>query len=462
MLKKAHDVWKSGAMMRARRMRYKKFTFGDQWSDKVAMPNGSTMTEREFVRRAGYNPVTSNVIRSIVKGVVGYFRTLQDERGGYASAPPGVKEIDARTFEEFLVSGCAVQRISVHADGDGHAAPVVEQISPARFFIDCAAGEPELMGVVHDMSLARLMMQFSHGDKVRAGKLRAAFSRQIRAEQGGAVSRRAFGDSDNDGLEFLKCGVPGKCRVIEVWSRECGEQLKCHDPETGRLYYADVSEERALKRQNRERRSEGRPVIAWRWELCGYWQCRFYMPDGSAIDGWTAHGHPFAFRFYPLIDGEIHSFVEDAVEQQRNINRLLTLNDRLLAVSAKGVLLFPDNQISPTMPLEIVQENWAAPDGVVLYRGMPGLSGPEQIVSNSAKFGVDHLLDGQMKMLQEVSGVSGAMRGQDPASGTTATLYASQQRGAAVALNDLVRTFEAFLDGRDKNLMSICRQVGNK
>jgi len=461
MLKKAQDAWKSAAMLRARRMRYKKFTFGDQWSDRVAMPNGSTMTEREYVRRAGYNPMTSNVIRSIVKGVVGYFRTLQDERGGYASVLHAVKETDARTFEEFLVSGCAVQRISVRTDGNGRAEPVVEQISPARFFIDSASGEPELMGMVHDMSLARLIMQFSHGDRVRAGKLRSAFSRQIRAEQGASAVRRSFGDSVNDSLEFMKCGVPGKCRVIEVWSRECGEQLKCHDPETGRLYYADVSEERALKRQNRMRRSDGRPEIVWRWQLCGYWQCRYYMPDGSTIDGYTAHDHPFAFRFYPLIDGEIHSFVEDAVEQQRNINRLLTLNDRLMAVSAKGVLLFPDNQISPAMPLEIVQENWAAPDGVVLYRGLPGVSGPEQIVGNSSKFGVDSLLDGQMKMLQEVSGVSGAMRGQDPASGTTAALYASQQRGAAVALNDLVRTFEAFLDGRDKILTSICRQVGN-
>lgn len=58
--------------------------------------------EREYVRRAGYNPMTSNVIRSIVKGVVGYFRTLQDERGGYASVPYAVKETDVRTFESFL------------------------------------------------------------------------------------------------------------------------------------------------------------------------------------------------------------------------------------------------------------------------------------------------------------------------------------------------------------------------
>ena len=156
-----------------------------------------------------------------------------------------------------------------------------------------------------------------------------------------------------------------------------------------------------------------------------------------------------------MIDGEIHSFVEDIIDQQRTINRLLTLNDRMLAVSAKGVLMFPDNQLSQSMPIEIVQENWAAPDGVVLYTSKPGLPGPQQVVSPGAKFGVDHLIDGQLKMLQEVSGVNGAMRGMDPASGTTASLYAGQQRGASVALSDLVGTFDAFLDLRDKMLMDM-------
>ena len=82
---------------------------------------------------------------------------------------------------------------------------------------------------------------------------------------------------------------------------------------------------------------------------------------GGAGGEYPAQTHPFAFRFYPLIDGEIHSFVEDIIDQQRTINRLLTLNDRMLAVSAKGVLMFPDNQLSQSMPIEIVQENWARP-----------------------------------------------------------------------------------------------------
>ena len=449
MLNKAHEVWKSGAMLRARRVRCRKFTFGDQWSDTVVMPDGKTMTERQFVRLGGYNPMTSNVIRSIVKSIVGYFRLNSGDRAVYSSMPPELKETDARTFEEFLVSGCAVQRLS-RGRADGGAV----QISPARFFIDSVADRPELLGVLHDISLSSLLMRFSHGDKARAQRLGGMFRRNSDPARM-SVSGPSFGCSVNDSLDFLRCGQPDKCRVVELWTHECGEQLRCHDPESGRVYFVDTSRERSIRKENRSRRASSRPEVKIRWELCGYWRCRFLMPDGSVVDEYTAETHPFAFRFYPLIDGEIHSFVEDIIDQQRTINRLLTLNDRMVAVWAKGVLMFPDNQLSQSMPIEIVQENWAAPDGVVLYTSKPGLPGPQQVVSPGAKFGVDHLIDGQLKMLQEVSGVNGAMRGMDPASGTTASLYAGQQRGASVALSDLVGTFDAFLDLRDKMLMDM-------
>ena len=44
------------------------------------------------------------------------------------------------------------------------------------------------------------------------------------------------------------------------------------------------------------------------------------------------------FKAYPFIDGEIHSFVADVIDQQRYTNRLITLNDWVIRASAKGVL----------------------------------------------------------------------------------------------------------------------------
>ena len=50
------------------------------------------------------------------------------------------------------------------------------------------------------------------------------------------------------------------------------------------------------------------------------------------------HGsHPYVMKAYPFFDGEIHSFVNDMIDQQRYANRLITLYDWVMRASAKGV-----------------------------------------------------------------------------------------------------------------------------
>ena len=50
--------------------------------------------------------------------------------------------------------------------------------------------------------------------------------------------------------------------------------------------------------------------------------------------------HPFVFKLYPLTDGEVHSMVEDVIDQQKYVNRLITLVDHIMGASAKGALLY--------------------------------------------------------------------------------------------------------------------------
>lgn len=38
---------------------------------------------------------------------------------------------------------------------------------------------------------------------------------------------------------------------------------------------------------------------------------------------------------------DVHSLVEDVIDQQRHVNRMITIMDRMMATAAKGVLLFP-------------------------------------------------------------------------------------------------------------------------
>lgn len=417
LINRARLAWESARNLRARRLRHKNYTYGRQWGDNITTNNGQTMTELQLLRRLGHNPTTYNLLRPLVNTVTGHFRRdIAPDRQRPLLAD------DTRTLEEFLISGCAIQRLSAERrpDGDG---PWADMVSPARFFIsdltDSRGDSAEMVGQIHDMTLARVLMKFSHGDRRRAQRLRQLFDMHASAPDS-ADAPSPQGRSVNDALDF-DTPRPGTLRVIEVWTLECGES----------------------PRQSR------------RWSLRPLWHCRYLLPMGDILDHYTAPRHPYVMSFYPMIDGEIHPFVEDIIDHQRHVNRLLTLHDRFIATAAKGVLLFPDNQCSPSMPIDSAMANWKTPDGVVIYTAKPGLPGPQQVSTSAGSLGVEGVIDTHLRLLQESSGVGGALRGQDTAGNISASLYHDRREGASTALADLTATFTEFLDRRDTRLATL-------
>lgn len=212
-LSRARAAWESGATLRARRLRYKRYTFGRQWLDPCLLDNGTVRSEGDYLIENGYTPVTNNVIRQLVKTITGCFR---ESVAGDALLADTV-ETDAATFQEFLISGCAIQRI---APSDG----LPRIVSPARFFIDRLTAPDgagaELMGELHDFSLAALVERFSHGDGGRMQMLRSVFRRHSADTSPDAQLPRA-GESADDSLTFDSSSRAATLRVFEIWSREC-------------------------------------------------------------------------------------------------------------------------------------------------------------------------------------------------------------------------------------------------
>ncbi|MDE6175112.1 MAG: hypothetical protein K2F88_06075, partial [Duncaniella sp.] len=60
------------------------------------------------------------------------------------------------------------------------------------------------------------------------------------------------------------------------------------------------------------------------------------------------------------------------------------------------------------------------------------------------------LLDTEMKLFQNISGVSGARQGQLPSSNVSASLYESQVYNSAIALLDIYESFNSFRAARDR------------
>ena len=118
------------------------------------------------------------------------------------------------------------------------------------------------------------------------------------------------------------------------------------------------------------------------------------------------------FKLYPLIDGEVHAFVEDVIDQQRYINRLITMIDFIMGSSAKGVLLFPEDQIPDGMTIDDIADEWTKYNGIILFRPRPGSPMPQQIAVNATQVGAYEMLSLQMRLFEDISGVHGAMQGR--------------------------------------------------
>lgn len=420
MLAAARDAWLAGATLRSTRARCKRFAYGDQWSDPL--PDCDNRLEGDVALRTGRRPMTNNLIRQLVKTVIGRYRSLADEKKTYV-APTGsavvrnqLAELDSRMLEEFLISGCAVQRVVAERRMQGTGV-WVDNVSPDHFFVndyrDPRGFDIELCGMIHDMSPAEVVARFGAGNPARSQRVRRIYSSDAAILPGALTSAS---------VDFLT-PAPGKWRVVELWTLDAVESRRPH-----------------------RRRPTAVPDFVW--------QCRWLAPDGSLLASYAspfAHGqHPFAVKHYPLVDGEVHSFVADLLGQQRCINRLITIIDHIMSCSAKGVLLFPVDQLPAGVSWDDVSDAWASADGVIPVNGHGQL--PQQMVTNGAAAGAYQLLALQMKLFEDISGVGRALAGAADTAARGEGLYEAQVRNATIALYDLLLSFEAFTRQRDEKM----------
>lgn len=421
----AYGLWSDRRTLLARRERYKRYTYGDQWGDPVSDGEGNIVSEGELISRTGRQPLTNNLIRRLVKTVVGRFRHLASESGRYgAGSPPGLAELDSRLLEEFLISGQAIQRISA----DNPLCPGVTEVynvNPRNFVVnryqDACGRDIEVVGMLHDMTRGEVMMRF--GGTVGVAALERMYGREGVME---ATLGRAAGFGE---------APAGYDRVVELWTRE--------------YVVAGDAADHALA-------GTAPGVMRWR--------CTWLSPTGEVLDSHLSDradgGHPFAVKFYPLTDGEVHSFVEDVIDQQRYVNRLVVLIDHMLATSAKGVLLFPVSQKVEGFPWSEVTRRWARTDGVIPITGDGGTL-PHQVVTGNGDGTAHRLLELELKLFEDVSGVSSALSGQRSSGIEGSALYEQQVNSATIALSDVFESFGSMLDRRDAMLGAVGKEAGH-
>lgn len=228
-----------------------------------------------------------------------------------------------------------------------------------------------------------------------------------------------------------------------------------------------------LESENKRRRAEGAEkgiaeedllLIEYSFATERFWYYRYMTPYGDVLQEGRSpywHGeHNYVLHLYPLVQGKLGNFVEQFIDQQRAINRTATLIDFIRGTSSKGVLVV-DDEAFESMSREEVIDEYVRYNGVLFVKLKPGQSIDgvvRQYNSGAAVAGDFELLNLQLRLINEISGVNSAMQGQNPHSGTPASLYAQQVQNSSLNLKGLFDGFRTFRRRRDTKLMKTIQQ----
>jgi len=494
LLEICRNDWESIRDFRRRRKRNRKYYRGDQWSDYVKDPDsaeGNMITEETYLKKQGKVPLKQNQIRQLVKNLIGQYRSNPSKAVVIARDTEGAKvsemltnalqsaeqvnrvaTLDPRAFEEFSLSGAPIQKLSYRYWKERNKPEIyIENVNPNRIFFNSDVADVRLtdlrrIGEIIDTTLDDVVATFAKtkAEEERIRKLyRTVISEDFLFQQG-------LDPVKIDNLDFYIPRDPSKCRIIEVWQLKGSWKTYAHDLMDGS--YSIVPETiKEIATLNRQRLEFGRAVgmpdeeialIEAKEKYEQAWFVKFLTPYGQVLfeseTPYAHESHPYALTLYPLLDGEVWGFVEDIIDQQRYINRLIILMDFIISASAKGVLLVPEDVIPAGMTPKSFADEWTRFNGVIVYKPNQSLSKPEQISSNSTNIGIHELLALQMQLITQISGVHEAMQGQAPKSGTPAALYSQEAQNASLNTLDYIQTFNHFIQDRDTKVLKLICQ----
>lgn len=477
-LMEAQQHWSNMSRFRLDRERNKRYTYGDQWGDIISV-DGEFITEEEFIKKQGNVPLKNNLVRRLVRNVLGVYRSQakeptctardrDEQRLGETMSTilqcnmqvNRLQEVYARSMEEFLISGFIMHR-KWYGWRNDRLDCWTDYVNPNNLFVDgnmrdFRGWDVSCIGEVHDISFETLCGQFASSPEDYR-KLSEIYT-QARNKELLSSTCKEFGYSLKT-HDFLLTNDPSRCRVIEVWRKESKPRYRCVDYNTGEIYKIDIEDyEEMVESVNLDRLKRGVavgmsaddiPLIQAEWFMDEYWYFYYLTPFGDILkEGETPYSHkshPYVFKAYPFIDGEVHSFVGDVIDQQRYTNRLITLYDWIMRASAKGVLLFPEECMPKGMDIRDIADEWSRFNGVIAIKTKETAQVPQQIANNSTNIGITELLNIQLKFFEDISGVNGALQGKPGYSGMSGTLYAQQTQNATTSLLDLLDSFSMFV-----------------
>ena len=476
---------------------------GNQWGDPVEIKDcfGCTkvITEEDYIKSQGRPALKHNLIRPIVRNVVGQFRSApyksivysSDEGGQGAADQMSVKlndvlryndsvERDAREYESYLVTGAAIYDTGyAYDDRLGQPMPYFNSVDYHRYFqnpdaSDVSGKDINFCGDFIDIPLDEVKSMYAH-NRAQEKAIEDIYHHESYSLP---VMYDSFVQANPAAKSFLGTANDGNCRVVRVCRMEGFWDLTVHD-------YADASFETYSSREFPDKEDEIELEIARRKKMAAEmgvdyddpafrlllvyekkyvrrWVYYHLSPWGHIL--WQAespyqhNSHSYVVKFYPLFQGQAYGMVYDLIDQQRMVNRMLINLDFAMSASQQGVLIVDEGSIPDDMDLEDIAEEWVKYRGVIKLKLKDGAQIPVQLAGHQVNIGQFEMVNLMMKLMMDISGVQGAMQGKSAPAGTPAALYMEQVNNSQVNVLDYAESFAWFLEQRDYKTIQIIQQ----
>ena len=495
LLSRAENAWQALYDLRKRRERNINYCFKDQWSDFVKDEKGRLVRESTRVaKRTGGVALQNNHLIKIIHSLSGLYSKQSTEPVCFARTPNCDDKADMMTdalqanwqnnsmpdllvseIGEMLYGGMSVV-IEEWATVNGVEDSYTFAIEPSHFFFESAGIDPlhrdvDLIGHFEDYTIGALAGKFAKS-KYDYQQLEHIYAPWIYGRPSNLPSVQ-----QTDKLKDPYWDTPdtGMCRVYHVWTLEHKMRYRCKDvlDFDNPLYRIETEQKSIVDAENANRLAQAEeagmnledvPLIECYPVFDTYWHYQALTPNGLILDEYDnpyEHGaHPYTFKLYEYVDGDVIPYISSVIDQQRYINRLVTLFDIVIQSSAKGITLIPKSCVPKDMSEKEFARSIREAGNFIFYNDKEGrsMNKPEVIVSNTNMTGITDMLRLQLGFIPEITSVSDSLQGKTASSGTSATRYALESQNSTTSVSSLLLKFGTFEQQVAEKKMAVIHQ----
>ena len=498
LLTRAEAAWMAQAETRKEWLRNLRYVRGDQWSDYVEDENGERVLERNRIAaRTGGVALQNNHLIKIVNTLMGiYSRSAtmpvcfarQDNADAKSQMMTRalqtnwdnneMKDLLESEFFQMIVGGTSIVK-EVWAEQNGIDDSYTYKVDLGHAFWEAEGTDPRhwdisLIGEFRDYTIGELAATFAESeyDYNQLLEIYKPYLSQL------ATIHKTRNDYSEGSWNYPM--TTNLCRVYEIWTKEHKPGIRCKDIMNTEqpLYHIDPRDLPNIQAENERRIALGReqgiadddiPLIEYKgkglgYKIYEYWHYWALTPDGRILvdyDSPFEHGsHPYTIKMHLYANGRTTPFISCIIDQQRYINRLITLNDLLINSSIKNFKMIPIDLIPKGMSTREFAQRAVELDNWVFYKPQNRMTNaePKVITQNATNIGIHELLQVQLSSINDITNVHGALQGKAPHAGTSAQLYLMESQNATTSIATLLNKFSRFENNVARKKMKTIHQ----